>query len=103
MRLALELAGTVEGLVLEDSAGTSNPRDPGLLTKVDQSAVPVLIIWGKDDRVLPLEAGKYLHSQIRASTLEVLDKVGHVPHWEVPDTFNKLVMDFLRREKGIQK
>jgi pimeloyl-ACP methyl ester carboxylesterase len=97
MRLALDLAGTVEGLILEDSAGTSDSRDPGLLTKIDRSGLPVLIIWGRNDTVLPLETGKYLHSKIKASTLVVLDGVGHVPHWEVPDTFNKLVMDFIRR------
>jgi pimeloyl-ACP methyl ester carboxylesterase len=102
MKLALDLGVTVEGLVLEDSAGTSDPRDPRLLTKVDQSGVPVLIIWGRDDKVLPVDAGKYLHSKIKASTLVVFDGVGHVPHWEVPDTFNKLVMDFIRREQGIQ-
>ncbi|HYB03459.1 MAG TPA: alpha/beta hydrolase, partial [Nitrososphaerales archaeon] len=102
MRLAADLNGKVEGLVLEDTAGTSDPRDPKLLTKVEKSGVPVLIIWGKNDKILPLEVGKYLHSKIKASTFVVLDGVGHVPHWEVPDIFNKLVMDFLMRVKETQ-
>jgi len=99
MQIAIDHSDWVEALVLEDSAGISNPGDEILLTKINELKVPVLILWGRNDRILPVNAGKYLHSKIKTSTLIVLDGVGHVPHWENPELFNRLVADFLRKQR----
>jgi pimeloyl-ACP methyl ester carboxylesterase len=102
MEIAADHPEWVRGLILEDSAGISNSSDQNLISKVDDARVPVLIIWGRDDKILPLEAGRYLHSKLKTSDLVLLDHIGHVPHWEVPDTFNRLVLDFLKREQETQ-
>jgi pimeloyl-ACP methyl ester carboxylesterase len=104
MKLANRRPEWIESLILEDSAGIagSGQADNDLPDKIDALHMPILIIWGKEDRVLPLDAGRYLQSQIHESSFVVLDGVGHVPHWEKPDLYNQLVSDFLRRVREKQ-
>jgi len=56
---------------------------------------PTLLIWGRDDRFLPLSAGETLHQTIPASSLIVIPDAGHLPMWERPDKVNRLILDFL--------
>jgi pimeloyl-ACP methyl ester carboxylesterase len=95
MRLAL-IRKSVQALVLEDSAGIDKPSDPETLHALDKLGIPVLILWGREDQVLPVDAGERINSEIKKSELVVFDKVGHVPHWEKPEEFNKLVLDFVK-------
>jgi pimeloyl-ACP methyl ester carboxylesterase len=50
-----------------------------------------LILWGREDRLVPLAQGLRLASDIRGSTLIVLPGVSHSPHLEAPP----LVLDHL--------
>jgi alpha-beta hydrolase superfamily lysophospholipase len=59
----------------------------------------VLIIWGENDPWLPVEFGRRLKSKIRASTLEVIEECGHLPHQEKPDIVNPLMIGFLNANK----
>lgn len=56
---------------------------------------PALIIWGQQDRFVPLAAGEDLQRTIPGSRLAVLPDCGHLPMWERPDDVNRLIMDFL--------
>jgi len=56
---------------------------------------PTLLIWGRDDRFLPLSAGETLHRTIPRSRLVVLPNTGHMPMWERPDAVNRLITEFL--------
>ncbi|MEN6464934.1 MAG: alpha/beta fold hydrolase [Syntrophaceae bacterium] len=56
---------------------------------------PTLIVWGKEDRILPLEHGIYGQQQIQGSKLFVFEQCGHVPNLEKPREFNELVLKFL--------
>jgi pimeloyl-ACP methyl ester carboxylesterase len=97
MRLAVDNPELVDSLILEDSAGIQNRRDDSLSEKLNDSGVPVLIIWGKDDKIIPADAGRYLHSKINESSLVILEGTGHVPHWEKPQEFNQLVSEYIRK------
>ena len=57
---------------------------------------PVLLIWGREDRVNPLDQGMILMRQIPNARLSVLPKCGHWAQWEKADEFNRSVIDFLR-------
>jgi pimeloyl-ACP methyl ester carboxylesterase len=96
MRLALNRK-SVKALVLEDSAGADKSSTSVILPELDASSIPVLIIWGREDEIMPLEAGKRMHSELKRSELVVFDHVGHVPHWEAPDEFNRLLVEIVRR------
>jgi pimeloyl-ACP methyl ester carboxylesterase len=47
--------------------------------------VPTLLIWGAEDNVIPLEAGRKINSLIKESKLVVVDQCGHVPQEEMPE------------------
>ncbi len=58
-------------------------------------AAPTLVIWGERDNIVPLGLGEKMTSHLLDSRLVVLPGVGHVPHWENPAAFNRVVADFL--------
>lgn len=54
--------------------------------------VPTLILWGEEDRVIPLAAGQWLAKAMPTADLVVYPKVGHLPHEEaVEATLAKLL------------
>jgi pimeloyl-ACP methyl ester carboxylesterase len=57
--------------------------------------IPLLIVWGRNDKGIPLEKGIQMNSIIKGSRLEILDRAGHCPHDEQSAQFNRLVLDFL--------
>jgi pimeloyl-ACP methyl ester carboxylesterase len=61
---------------------------------------PTLIIWGEDDKVIPVDDGFKLHDSILNSRLVVLKNCGHVPQEEKSDIFAELVTEFCRDRKG---
>jgi pimeloyl-ACP methyl ester carboxylesterase len=46
--------------------------------------VPTLILWGEQDQLLPLAAGRKLSSLIKDSKLVIFDNCGHLPQEEMP-------------------
>ncbi|BAU13251.1 putative hydrolase [Leptolyngbya sp. NIES-3755] len=58
---------------------------------------PTLIIWGKQDRIIPIA-----HAHIAAKTLPnaeqplLIDQCGHYPHLEYPEQFNQAVLEFVQ-------
>jgi len=59
--------------------------------------LPVALIWGEADRIVPLEQGRRLSTLIPGATLDVLPGVGHVPHIEAPDDTIGLLLAQLAR------
>lgn len=60
--------------------------------------MPVLILWGAEDKWIPLENGKRLEKAIKGSKLKVFENVGHVPMEEIPTETVAEYLSFL----GIQ-
>lgn len=65
------------------------------IVRLAQMDVPVLIVWGREDRAVPLETGKRMHDVLKGSRMEIIDDAGHVPNFERPDEFNRLAVSFL--------
>ena len=57
--------------------------------------VPTGIIWGKQDAVTPPSVGEEFHRLLPDSTLYWIDKCGHAPMMEHPDTFNNILSGWL--------
>jgi pimeloyl-ACP methyl ester carboxylesterase len=57
--------------------------------------LPSAIIWGEDDRVTPLSAGKQLSGLVDNARFEVLSRCGHVPLWERPGAVVRTIEDLL--------
>jgi pimeloyl-ACP methyl ester carboxylesterase len=59
--------------------------------------VPTLLIWGKEDRVIPTGYAERLHSDIPGSRLVLIDDCGHIPHEERPQETWSAIRDFLEK------
>jgi pyruvate dehydrogenase E2 component (dihydrolipoamide acetyltransferase) len=59
-------------------------------------SVPVLLIWGEHDRVLPMQHATATLAAFPDATLAVVPKVGHVPQVENPSRTAKLIDRFAK-------
>jgi pimeloyl-ACP methyl ester carboxylesterase len=59
-------------------------------------AVPVLIVWGARDSIIPVRHGEDAHRAIPGSWLEVFGDVGHMPQLEAPGRLIAVLERFLR-------
>ena len=73
-----------------------NPSLPHLLEGV--RGLPTLIVWGRDDRIIPLSAGEAYSRAITGSELLVLDNCGHRPEIEQTTRFVNRVRTFLAQQ-----
>jgi pimeloyl-ACP methyl ester carboxylesterase len=69
-----------------------NPSLPHLLGGV---ATPALIVWGRDDRIVPLECGERYQKALPHARLEIVDGAGHFVDMEKPDALASLVTRFV--------
>lgn len=59
------------------------------------AGLPTLIIWGAEDRIIPVEHAYAAHAAISGSWLEIIEGVGHYPHCEAPDRFVDALTEFI--------
>ncbi len=69
-----------------------DPRLPQLLSRVN---VPARIVWGRQDKLVPLECGHLYQNAIPGSDLVIIDECGHVPQMEKPNEFLNAALEFL--------
>ncbi len=60
-----------------------------------RAGMPVLLVWGKQDRLIPLAYAAALQSEFPRAELKVLDGCGHVPMADCPEAFDREVLPFL--------
>jgi pimeloyl-ACP methyl ester carboxylesterase len=58
--------------------------------------VPTLLMWGRQDRIVPLRFGEKLDEDLPHSHLEILEECGHIPHEEKPEESFKIFREFLK-------
>ncbi|MEO0464552.1 MAG: alpha/beta hydrolase [Pseudomonadota bacterium] len=73
----------------------SSAYDPLSEAEIAAIAAPALIIWGEEDRLIPVEAGRWLDTTMFDTELVVLPAIGHLPHEEAPDATLKAVQKWL--------
>ncbi|MGH7931634.1 MAG: alpha/beta fold hydrolase [Candidatus Binataceae bacterium] len=72
-----------------------DPALPHLLPRL--RGIPALIVWGREDKIVPLECAGLYHKAIAGSRLEVITNCGHYPQFERRDDFIRVVSDFLSK------
>jgi len=70
-------------------------HDPRLASLLGRLHIPTRVIWGRQDRLVPLECGRLYNKAIPGSDLVVIDRCGHVPQIEKPEEFLRVALDFL--------
>lgn len=87
-----------------ESLAAARFRRPGLDAPVPQSArrayekirVPVLVVEGAGDKLLPSGWAAAMAAQIDGARSAVIDSAGHCPQIEAADTVNTLLLEFLK-------
>jgi 3-oxoadipate enol-lactonase len=64
-------------------------------SKLSEIKIPVLILVGNEDIITPPAAAKFMHENIRNSTLFILEHAGHLSNMENPFEFNYQVRKFV--------
>ncbi len=71
--------------------------DDGAAAKLKGLTVPTLILWGREDKLIPVEVAEWFNSQIPGSRVTILDNIGHIPMEEAPDRSLAPVLELLSR------
>lgn len=69
-------------------------HDPKLPLHLHRIECPTLVVWGKQDKLIPLAHGEYYARHIPHARLEVLDQCGHMLPFERAEDFARLVTTF---------
>jgi len=94
------LAPEAEDALLKNKMVTAKltwqPRlhDPHLAKWLHRIDVPVLIVWGANDQILPPEYAAEWRRLIPGAQSAILQDCGHLPHLEKPEELARMVTDF---------
>lgn len=58
---------------------------------------PVSLIWGQEDRILPVQQADFLKAHLPQAEFHLLPEIGHAPQEEDPETVNEIIIAFLGR------
>jgi pimeloyl-ACP methyl ester carboxylesterase len=97
-RLVYKLAGVrdyyvADGVMKETMKQLHQEELEGFLEKIK---IPVLVVWGEKDDVLPVKDAHEIKEKIRNSELKIIPKAKHSPHREVPDQLAEIIINFLQ-------
>ncbi|GAB7007871.1 alpha/beta fold hydrolase [Nocardioides sp. AN3] len=78
--------------VIDWSGQTVTMRDRAYLT----AAMPLCVVWGADDRVLPASHAEIVREIAPSAQVTVMEDCGHFPHKDHPEAFAELLDQFIR-------
>ena len=70
-------------------------HDPKLERRLGRVTAPPLVLWGRQDGLVPLVYGERYRDRIPGARLEVIERCGHLPPIERPTDFAARTLDFL--------
>lgn len=74
----------------------ANPKQfPDQGPRLGEISAPTLVIWGRDDRFVPMDVGLRLIWGMPNAELHIFNRCGHWAQWEHADKFNRMVLEFL--------
>ena len=63
--------------------------------RIGEQQIPVLLLWGRKDRVLPFENNEKVKAAIPHLLFRDIDGAGHNLGYEFPEVVNPILLDFL--------
>lgn len=91
----LELPGANHAL--QHSAAQILPDDiDKFVSNLSGITLPTLILWGREDSVIPVRYGQRLHEDLSNSEIKVFPQCGHIPHEEFPDLTASAIHEFIQ-------
>jgi len=71
------------------------PNMAEIMSQYPRIKVPTLIVWGREDSIIPLRNGIRLHDDLKNSQLVIIDRCGHDPPEERPEKVIEIMQKFL--------
>lgn len=88
---------TNDGYTINSIIESIKRKEDFLDNELGKIKKPTLIIWGKQDGLLPVLDGEKFNKGIAGSELVIFDQCGHVPQFEKFPEFTKKVLEFLEK------
>ena len=82
------ILSTMRNDALKDSIATYQ--------RVDETGIPVLLIWGSEDKTVPYDQAEVLLASLKQARFHTVSNSGHIPHYENADEVNPILLDFLK-------
>ncbi len=86
------LKTSLEGVLGDLAALKARPDSTPTLAEIN---LPVLILHGEEDALIPVKEAQAMAAEIRGATLHLVPGAGHLPPLENPAIFNHAVREFL--------
>ena len=79
----------------------NSAKGPSIIEKIKNlpNRPPILLIWGKQDKLIPIFLAKKLIKLHPWLKLSVINEAGHCLHDELPKHFNQIVLKWLKNLK----
>ncbi len=84
-----------DGYTINSLIESIRRREDFLNDRLGEIKKPTLIIWGKQDGLLPVSDAALFNKGIAGSQVVIFENCGHVPQFEKAAEFNKAVLEFL--------
>ncbi|GAB4226839.1 MAG: alpha/beta fold hydrolase [Stanieria sp.] len=76
---------------------------PAVTEILPQLTIPILLVWGRQDRMIPFALAAEIAPLNESLKLVALEQVGHCPHDECPEQFNQILLDWLNQHFSVAK
>jgi pimeloyl-ACP methyl ester carboxylesterase len=97
-----KITGHVQTMIAETTPETATIALAALRDRADSTPllatidVPTLVVAGSEDAIIPVDSHREFARNIPGATLEVVDGAGHLTPLEKPESFTRLLADFLK-------
>ncbi len=81
--------------------GQKNEFINPILSSLSRINAPTLIIWGKQDRIIPVSHAFATIRKMPNARLHIINRCGHIPQFECPTEFNDVVLEFLEEGREL--
>jgi pimeloyl-ACP methyl ester carboxylesterase len=68
--------------------------DKGLKKRIHRVKAPALLVWGREDRLVPIAYADEFTRRLSGCRLETVDRAGHAPHLEQSQLVSRILRDF---------
>lgn len=81
--------------LIKMAQGIKHDSCKNAIQKYSEIDIPVLLLWGDHDEVIPLWVGEKLHDELPNAELQLIKNCGHAPHEERPGETARRILKFL--------
>ena len=64
--------------------------------EIGQLGIPTALFWGRNDKTVPFEHSEDILAAIPQAEFHAFENCAHMPHYENPDAFNPILLEFLK-------